>query len=149
MATSSEQSTGAGESSPPLNLFSRPAGIHSDTKVEAVYNLLLARGPIGRSQVELYRWGMSHGCTSVLSRVRDLRKLGQGVAVYRRQGCGGKKQGTFLYALSEYRGPDEFTTWRCQTCQHRWSENGAQPHYCPSCGVPEVVAETWRLANPR
>jgi hypothetical protein len=80
-----------------------------------VYRYLAEAGSTGRTQVELYHWGLSHGCTAVLERLRDcraqLRSRGQTIEVYRKM-ADGKASNTFLYCLSVFEPHTREGTWK-------------------------------------
>ena len=78
-----------------------------DTKVGQVYQMLALAGHQGVTQVEFYRWGIVTGyCTSVMERVRDLRKAaraaGQGDYVVAVREKSKDRRGTFRYFLKPY-----------------------------------------------
>jgi len=54
---------------------------------------------VGMDNGQLMRWGMKHRCSSFMERLRDLRKFGYGVLVFRHVRPDGKCDNTRLYVM--------------------------------------------------
>ena len=75
-----------------------PGWLHAgpSSKVAMVYRLLEAAGSRGVTNAELADWGRLNFCTSVMERLRDLRKARPGSVI----ATPGKTRGTWHYRLA-------------------------------------------------
>ena len=76
-----------------------PDWLHASnaSKVGQIYRLLRAAGSRGLTNVELAAWGRANYCTSVMERLRDIRKARPGTVTATQ----GATRGVWIYTLEQ------------------------------------------------